>query len=73
MCGNVWEWCLDSGIQTVSHKSLESKGPHMACGGSWDYPAEDASIGHALWFPADSRNEILGFRVVCMTDRVKRT
>jgi formylglycine-generating enzyme required for sulfatase activity len=77
MHGNVWEWCLDNWHETylgaptdatawTSATSATNAKRHPVRGGSWDFSQTGCRCAFRLQYEADSKNDFLGFRVVCI-------
>ena len=68
MFGNVWEWCLNQyhGPKILTPGASESD--RVLCGDSWDNLSEKhyQSVHRILDLPPVSRDDDLGFRVVCV-------
>ena len=74
MHGNVWEWCSDwyAGNyyeQFKSDTAVDPQGPEQSRrrvyrGGSWFRAAKYARSAYRSYAPPDTRNDLLGFRVV---------
>jgi formylglycine-generating enzyme required for sulfatase activity/serine/threonine protein kinase len=69
MHGNVREWCLNSGYESVSGHSMMSmtdSGSRVARGGAWlDSPGFCRSANR-VFINADEKGIHVGFRVVCL-------
>ncbi len=71
MSGNVWQWCSDWFSDTYYSKSpLENpQGPgkedNRVCrGGSWWAEAQDCAVYNRDRYPADAKDDDVGFRLV---------
>lgn len=66
MSGNVWEWCWDwDGSYSGSPENPEYHRFRIMRGGSWENPADNCSISYRGRHSPDSRESIIGFRLVC--------
>jgi len=74
MHGNVWEWCSDLfgdySKGTVTDPKGPDKGPgRVYRGGAWFYGADSCRSASRNYFPPNSRNNDLGFRVLAYSQR----
>jgi formylglycine-generating enzyme required for sulfatase activity len=69
MSGNVWEWCWDwkgsySSSSQTNPKGASSRSSRVIRGGSWNYDAEYCRVATRNCGYPNSRNRILGFRLL---------
>ncbi|MDB9432287.1 formylglycine-generating enzyme family protein, partial [Microcystis aeruginosa] len=74
MHGNVWEWCQDDWCENYEEikksKKQQNQASKVLRGGSWgDSPYTCRSAFRSNLFRRAFRNDILGFRVVCVFGR----
>jgi formylglycine-generating enzyme required for sulfatase activity len=64
MAGNVWEWCLS---KSGNLDDVPSSGgdPRMFRGGGWVNDRVDARCAYRNASPSFTRDDLIGFRVVC--------
>ena len=64
LSGNVWEWCLN---EYANPKRVEISGKESRAlrGGSWYFSQDYARCGYRHWDIPNSRDNNIGFRVVC--------
>ena len=60
MHGNVWEWCQD----LHDRSSTDETGMRVVRGGSWDSYTRNVRAAYRNDFAADTRNNVVGFRLV---------
>jgi len=74
MHGNVWEWCLDTYVDSYRNAAtVDPTGPShggycVVRGGSWDYPPTLCRSANRTSNGRDSRFNDIGFRVVLEGD-----
>ncbi|MBI4851180.1 MAG: SUMF1/EgtB/PvdO family nonheme iron enzyme [Acidobacteria bacterium] len=69
MCGNVFEWCLDSyadypSEKTIDPKVLNSGIYRIARGGGWFYPENLCRLAFRVANTPETRHEYAGFRII---------
>jgi len=76
MYGNVWEWCEDSYHENYSGAPVDGNAwltPavmfRMVRGGAWNTTADCCLSAHRFWLVAGSKQNMLGFRIVCFSEK----
>ncbi|MBL0309822.1 MAG: formylglycine-generating enzyme family protein [Bacteroidetes bacterium] len=71
MSGNVWQWCTDyfdekyySHSPSNNPKGPDSSDARSLRGGSWWGPLRDCRVANRDFYPADSKDDDVGFRMV---------
>jgi eukaryotic-like serine/threonine-protein kinase len=75
--GNLWEWCLDEWVNSYNDaptdgsargdiNSRDENKIRLLRGGSWNYNASDCRAAPRFDVTASNRDNLFGFRVVCL-------
>ena len=73
LAGNVFEWCSNQHDNPRSHeRRVKHDVPRVVRGGSWLGDQSDARATYRGGGHPDGRNNVIGFRVVCVSPSLER-